>query len=98
MDKRVLVVDDDPMAVKLLERLRAGERIVELEDNLARRTREVFRYNAEMEVTNQQLAIANEKLERMATTDELTGLVNRRAAMTRLAEYWSMAVRYAEPL
>lgn len=76
---------------ELLARLRAGERIVELERNLARRTREVFRSNAEME-------LANRKLNRMATTDELTGCPNRRAAMTALDRQWKFASERGEPM
>jgi len=76
---------------ELLARVRAGERIVRLEASLAERSREVARYNA-------QLAAASEKLRAMATTDELTGLGNRRLAFARLSEHWSLAVRHGEPL
>ncbi len=76
---------------ELLARLRAGQRVVDLEANLAQRNRQVFKYNA-------RLAITNEKLAQLATTDELTGLINRRAGMTRLHELWSSSRRYGEPL
>ena len=75
---------------ELLARLRAGARIIALEADLAERTRAVHKVNAEM-------AIVNQKLERMATTDELTGLINRREALARLDEQWSLARRYRLP-
>jgi two-component system, cell cycle response regulator len=58
-----------------------------LEEELAKERREVHRLNAGM-------AMANERLKRMATTDELTGLLNRREAMSRLQELWSARERY----
>lgn len=75
----------------LLAHVRAGERIVRLEAHLAERSREVSLYNT-------RLAAANEKLRALATTDELTGLSNRRQGMERLAEYWPLAARHDEPL
>ncbi len=83
---------------ELLARLRAGERIVRLQGELANRNREVHRYNAEVEIVNRKLAVANKELNRMATTDELTGLINRREAMTRLANCWAAAKRHGDPL
>lgn len=76
---------------ELLARLRAGERIIALENGLAQKTRSLHKVNAE-------LAVLNDKLERMATTDELTGLVNRRHGLTRLDEHWEQASRYGQPL
>lgn len=76
---------------ELLARVRAGDRIVRLERDLAARTRE-------MHLQNAQLAIVNDKLNTMAITDELTGLFNRRAAMDRLREVWAGAVRHGQPL
>jgi len=81
-----------PLSSKeLLARVRAGDRIVRLERDLAARTRE-------MHLQNAQLAIVNDKLNTMAITDELTGLFNRRAAMDRLREYWAGASRHGQPL
>ncbi len=40
----------------------------------------------------------NRKLEKLAITDDLTGLFNRRQAMLRLEEQWSMSDRYRRPL
>jgi diguanylate cyclase (GGDEF)-like protein len=79
---------------ELLARLRAGEHIARLEEDLAKRTREIHRLNAEMAITNEKLAMANDKLKRMATTDELTGLLNRREAMQRLHSLWASEDRY----
>lgn len=82
---------------ELIARLRAGERIVALESDLAGQRRELFKYNVEMELANRKLAAANEKLNIMATTDGLTGLTNRRAAMDRAQEYFDLAQRHAQP-
>lgn len=75
---------------ELLARLKAGTRIIQLEAGLARQNREIHKVNAE-------LAILNEKFEKMATTDELTGLANRRHALDRLNEFWAMAERHDQP-
>lgn len=81
---------------ELLARLRAGEHIVRLESDLAKRTREMHRLNAEMAVAQRRLNRANERLKTMATTDELTGLINRREAMHRLRELWDSYQRYKQ--
>ncbi|MFQ5410856.1 MAG: diguanylate cyclase [Phycisphaerae bacterium] len=81
---------------ELLARLRAAERIVTLESDLASRTREIHRVNAEMALAHQKLNEANEQLRRMAVTDELTGLLNRREALNRLAEMWAARGRYGQ--
>ncbi len=83
---------------ELLARLRAAERIAQLQIDLEARRREVHRYNAEMEIANAKLGRANTDLVRMATTDELTGLVNRREALNRLSQHWSAAERNGTPL
>jgi diguanylate cyclase (GGDEF)-like protein len=75
---------------ELLARISAGMRIVSLEADLMRQQRELHKANAE-------LVILNRKLETMATTDELTGLANRREAMERLRAIWSNARRYHQP-
>lgn len=76
---------------ELLARLKAGMRVIELESNLARQNREIIKNNAE-------LAILNSKLEKMATTDELTGLANRRFAIERFESYWAAAERHGSAL
>jgi diguanylate cyclase (GGDEF)-like protein len=81
---------------ELLARVRAGEHIARLESDLAKRTREIHRLNAEMALTNEKLAVANDKLKRMAITDELTGLLNRREAMNRLQQLWAEEERYGQ--
>lgn len=81
---------------ELLARLHAGDHITRLESDLAKRTREMHRINAEMALAHQQLNRANEQLKKMATTDELTGLLNRREAMNRLHEQWSAYHRYQQ--
>ncbi len=79
---------------ELLARLRAADRIVCAESDLARRTRDLHRINAEMALTHQKLNRANEQLRRMATTDELTGLLNRREMIERIEQFWASLLRY----
>lgn len=76
---------------ELLSRINAGMRIVTLEAELTRQSYMLYRANAEF-------ALLNQKLERMATTDELTGLPNRREAMNRLKKLWADGVRHGHPL
>lgn len=83
---------------ELLARLRAGERIIKLQEQLDSRNRQLHRYNAQVETANSKLATANEELQRMATTDELTGLANRREALARLSDYWASSQRRGQPL
>lgn len=75
-------------------RLRAADRIVCLESDLAKRTRELHRVNAEMALAHEKLCQVNELLQRMATTDELTNLLNRREAINRLDDLWANYERY----
>lgn len=79
---------------ELLARLRAADRIVRAESALAKRTREIFRINAEMAMAHRKLNEANEQLRMMATTDELTGLLNRREGLKQLSEFTEAARRY----
>jgi len=83
---------------ELIARMRAAERITQLQEDLDGHARTLRLHNAEMAITSRKLEQANAKLTRVATTDELTGLVNRREAMARLGEHWSAADRYGEPL
>jgi diguanylate cyclase (GGDEF)-like protein len=76
---------------ELIGRMRAASRIIQLESDIQRRNREIQKQAAEM-------AMLNEKLHELATTDELTGLLNRRHGMTRLRNQWSSAARYQLPL
>lgn len=83
---------------ELLARVRSGARIVQLQRALTERQRELHLVNAEQAVINAKLIEANDRLERLATLDELTGLLNRRAAMERLEESWMAALRHGDPL
>lgn len=82
----------------LLARLRSARRTIELRRELARRSLEVHRANAEMAVMNDELARANDRLEFLATTDELTGLYNRREANRLLSQAWSASQEPRKPL
>jgi len=76
-----------PVNVRALQaRLRAAWRYVKLHSEWERDRAQLKQFAAE-------LAIANRKLEHAAHTDPLTGLFNRRAAMTLLAQAWSAATR-----
>jgi diguanylate cyclase (GGDEF)-like protein len=74
-----------------LARVRAGIRAAKLRDDLIRKANGSQSLNA-------QLAAMNSRLERLAITDELTGLSNRRHGMSRLAEQWDLVERYTRPL
>jgi len=76
---------------ELLARVGAGMRIVTLEADLARRTRELYKANAE-------LAVLNLKLNKVATTDELTDLPNRREGLKRLRNFWEASLDEGGPL
>ncbi|MBS1212461.1 MAG: diguanylate cyclase response regulator [Proteobacteria bacterium] len=81
-----------PPSLRVLSaRIRAGQRIISLQQGLARERSEIERYSAE-------LAVANRRLELMAHTDLLTGLPNRRYAFTRLEQEWSAALRHNRPI
>lgn len=71
---------------ELLARIRAGVRIMELQEQAVRSQIEVYKVNA-------QLAVLNQKLDRLANTDVLTGLANRRRLFERFSEAWSLAQR-----
>lgn len=75
----------------LLARIRAGQRIVKLQQKLEEEKQEIQRFSSE-------LAIANRQLGMMANTDVLTGLPNRRYALTRLEQEWDATQRYNRPL
>jgi len=74
-------------AEELLARIRAGERILDLQDQLIRRQEQLHR-------ANQQMNALNSRLEQIANTDVLTGLANRRHLFERLEQTWSHAKRY----
>lgn len=70
----------------LAARLRAGRRVVKLQDEIERDREEIRRFATE-------LAMTNGKLQEAAMTDFLTGFPNRRYAMERLDQEWAGAVR-----
>ena len=75
----------------LLARIRAGQRIVMLQQEVEKEKQDIQRFSAE-------LAVANRRLEMAANTDILTGLPNRRYALTRLEQEWDTAQRYNRPV
>jgi diguanylate cyclase (GGDEF)-like protein len=46
----------------------------------------------------EQLYAANDELTYLASRDELTGILNRRALMARLHEEWALSFRYGTPM
>ena len=77
--------------VAMMCRLRAGLRSVSLREELNSR-------HEGSQVLNAQLTSLNHRLEKLAITDDLTGLYNRRQASHRLEEHWAMCDRYQRPL
>jgi two-component system cell cycle response regulator len=76
---------------ELLARVRVGERNCALQS-------ELFQRQIELQKANAELAVLNTKLEKLASSDALTGLANRRYLFDRLAEAWALAVRKDRPL
>ncbi|MBN4058849.1 diguanylate cyclase [bacterium AH-315-J04] len=74
---------------ELIARIAAGARIVKLQEELAQQHLTLHKANAE-------LAVLNSKLDELATTDELTGLYNRREAMRQLEGIWDSSIRHGE--
>lgn len=75
----------------LAARLQAGERVLELQQEVARDHEEMQQFAAE-------LAVSNRRLHEAAVTDVLTGFRNRRYAMDRLEKEWSASLRSQRPL
>lgn len=81
-----------PLSLKvLLARIRAGQRIITLQQEVEAERKDLQRYIAE-------LAVANRRLELMANTDVLTGLANRRYSLNRLEQEWTSAQRHKRPI
>jgi putative two-component system response regulator len=76
---------------ELMARIRTGLRAIGLYDELARQHRGSRQLN-------EQLTSFNKRLEKLAITDDLTGLYNRRQAMHRLEEHWALCERYQRPV
>lgn len=66
--------------LELLARLRAGERNCKL--------------NAKLRRSTEELRLLNARLERLANSDGLTGIANRRHFFERCAECWSLLERH----
>lgn len=78
--------------------LRARLRLMELEIG-AHDEGDVAQMRAvELERANRELRLQAQRLEQLSTTDELTGLRNRRALDHRLGEEAARAMRYVRPL
>jgi diguanylate cyclase (GGDEF)-like protein len=75
----------------LAARLRAGLRVIHLQEEARRDSENLRKFAAE-------LAVANRRLQQAALTDPLTGLPNRRYAMERLDQEWAGALRNNRPL
>lgn len=81
-----------PLKPRVLEaRLRAGQRVVLLQQEIERDRTDIQRFAAE-------LAVTNRRLQEMAQTDSLTGLPNRRYAMDRLQQEWAESTRSGRSL
>jgi two-component system cell cycle response regulator len=75
----------------LLARIRAGHRIVLLQQALEKESRDIQHYTVELEAANRRLQV-------MANTDILTKLPNRRYALERLEQEWATAQRSKRPM
>jgi two-component system cell cycle response regulator len=81
-----------PFSRKVLEaRIRGGERLIHLQDEIAKEQDENRRYLAE-------LAIMNRRLQESAMTDLLTELPNRRYATEYLGKEWAASERSGQEL
>lgn len=81
-----------PFSPRLLAaRLRAAQRVIQLQEEVERDHEEIRRYAAE-------LALINRRLYQAALTDSLTELPNRRYAMDRMHQEWAAASRSGRPL
>jgi diguanylate cyclase (GGDEF)-like protein len=88
-------VDDfmnKPLKARVLgARLRAGHRVVMMQQEIDRDREEIRRFAAE-------LAVTNRRLQEAAMTDVLTGIPNRRYAIERFQQEWQVADRNKRPL
>jgi diguanylate cyclase (GGDEF)-like protein len=75
----------------LAARLRAGQRIIKLQQEIERDREEIRHFAAE-------LAVTNRRLQEVALTDVLTGFPNRRYGMERLQQEWAVAGRTGRPM
>lgn len=88
-------VDDyliKPVTQKMFfARMRAAQRVIQMQAELASDQALLQRFADE-------LTVANQRLQQLALTDALTELPNRRAAMERLGQEWSLMQRSQRPL
>ena len=88
-------VDDymiKPLKPRLLAaRLRAGQRVIKLQQEIERDREEIRHFAAE-------LAISNRRLQEAALTDALTGLPNRRYVIERIQQEWAASTRSKRPM
>jgi two-component system, cell cycle response regulator len=88
-------VDDfmgKPLKARVLAaRLRAGQRVVQLQREIERDREEIRKFAAE-------LAVTNRRLQEVVLTDALTGFPNRRYGMERIAQEWAACTRTRRPL
>lgn len=88
-------VDDfmsKPLKSRVLgARLRAGQRVVMLQQEIERDREEIRRFAAE-------LAVSNRRLQEAALTDVLTGFPNRRYAIERFQQEWQASNRSKRPM
>lgn len=75
----------------LMARLRAGQRVTQLKEEISREREEVRRIASE-------LAVTNRRLQRLALTDPLTLLPNRRYGMDSLEQEWEAAKNRGRPV
>jgi two-component system cell cycle response regulator len=75
----------------LLARLRAGQRVIQLQQEVESDREEIRRFAAE-------LAMTNRRLQQAALVDPLTEIPNRRYAMDRIQQEWAAADRSRHPL
>lgn len=75
----------------LAARLRAGHRVIRLQQEVERDREEIRRFAAE-------LAVKNRRLQEAALTDPLTGFPNRRYAIERMQQAWASTTRTGRPL
>ena len=81
-----------PINFKVLgARLRAGQRVVQLQEDLEFDRQQLRKFAAE-------LAASNQRLQQLALTDVLTELPNRRNANEQLDRQWAIAERTGRPL
>jgi diguanylate cyclase (GGDEF)-like protein len=80
------------------EEARLGEELLRLTNELAIANREAVRRGRELERTLERLRAANEVIEKLARTDPLTLLVNRRGLEESIAHERDRAERTGEPL